>query len=201
MKHLLITAITLPAFVFGGMHMAGAQTANTNVAPPPATEIGKSKQTATVDDINIPYEIIFYIEEKYPGHAVTQAAKVTHDGKEAFRLRIDRDDVSSDYEGYYLLFSTKWALVSEQKITEPPTPKEAPKSEVRTSPSPKPQPKPEQPAPQGNGGGRGSGGNPSQETVVQPQSTNTTPSEPVTEEDPNETSGETEPAVSTSQAT
>lgn len=171
MKRLLITTLTLSAFLFGGMHIAGAQTSTANVAPPPETEIGKSNQTATVDDINIPYEIIFFIEEKYPGHAVTQASKVSHEGKEAFRLRIDRDDVSSDYEGFYLLFNAKWSFISDQKITEPPKPKEVPKSEVRTNAAPAPQPKPEQTAPQGNGGGRGSGGSPRQEAVVQPQPT------------------------------
>ncbi len=204
MRRLLVTAITASTFLFGGMHIVDAQTATNAVAPPPATEIGKSNQTATVDDINIPYEIIFFIEEKYPGHAVMQASKVIHNGSAAYRLRIDRDDIVRPNEGTLLLFDANWAFVSDQKLIAPPEPKKEdikPQTRTHSAPAPAPKPKPEQTVPRGNGGGRGSGGvsSPTQDTVVQPGEENAT--EGTAEDSSEETTTEPEADPTTTQAT
>lgn len=60
-----------------------------------------------------------YAQLQYEGSAVTKVEKINRDGKELYRLRVDKDDVADDYNSIYLIYDMKWLLVGEEKGKAP----------------------------------------------------------------------------------
>ena len=59
---------------------------------------------------------------KYEGHTVIKAEKTRRNGKEVYRLQVDRDSMDKDY-GFALLFDMQWKQVGAEKVQAPPPPK------------------------------------------------------------------------------
>jgi hypothetical protein len=131
--------------------------------------------TSTIDGIAVPVESLMQIQMKYQGYAVTKAQQVNRNGKEVYELRVDRDDQTTDYDGFYLFYDKNWKFLDEQKITAPQ------KSKPQIAPSAKPEPAP---APEDEGG-RGGSQNPqpeerntgNQPTAPAPSNTSTNPND------------------------
>jgi hypothetical protein len=81
-----------------------------------------SPPASMIDNIEVPFDVIEYVQGKYLGYAVTRAEKITRDGKQVYRLLVDRDDITTDYTGFYLLYDASWKLIGEEKMTAPPKP-------------------------------------------------------------------------------
>jgi hypothetical protein len=63
---------------------------------------------------------------KYQGYAVTHVDSVTHGSEQVHRLRVDRDDIPTDYESYFLIYDKNWNLLNDLKMAEPIRPHQEP---------------------------------------------------------------------------
>jgi hypothetical protein len=124
MKRIIATVLILAGV--GLQNIATAQTAPSGQLPP--TNPATNRLSSTVDGIDIPYDVLNYIQTEYVGQTVTQANRITRDGKPAYRLRVDHDDVASDYESFYLVYDASWKLISgKEAIQQPATSSTQPK--------------------------------------------------------------------------
>ena len=158
------------------------------VTPPTAVRTTPGMLTNMIDGIDVPWEILEYIQMKYEGYAVTKADKIKRGNSELYRLRVDRDDQPGDYDSLAVLFDMQWKLVGEEKYASPPpkpaaapAPKPQDKQEEKPQSNDKPaEEKPQQTKPpEDNSGTGGSGGGtpteqPSDPTVTDTQPTTTT---------------------------
>ena len=140
MKKMLAALFITSLFSFTNVTLANAPE-----IPAPELDDSSTREMpgAVIDDIKIPFDVLIYVETKYPGHAITEARKVTAEGKEAYRLRVDRDSLANDYNSIYLFYDMKWNLLDDQKMVAPPPEpvKEEPKPKTDDSrePGDKPQ--------------------------------------------------------------
>ena len=137
MKKLLTASIITAAFfavVLSDPSVVSAQEAQ------PATQFKMSEMVSTVDGIQIPHAVLDYVQLTYDGHAVTEAERTVMNGREAYRLRVDRDDLANDYASFTLLFDAKWQLFGKEELTPPPKPQPKP---VQQKEKEKEKPKPE----------------------------------------------------------
>lgn len=114
MKKLIVTILSVAVLGITGTAVAES-------APSP-TATGGSLTTETVNDIAIPTDVLISVQTKYQGYAVTQASRTTRDGKPAYSLRVDPNDITTDYDGFYLLYDMSWKLLGEEKMAPPPAP-------------------------------------------------------------------------------
>lgn len=138
------------------LSMANPSVANT----PENTKVASHKlPSSTINGIEVPYEVLEYAQNKYQGHAVTQALKGFRNGQPVYQLRVDDDDNLYDDDCIYLFYDMKWKLLDDKKAFVPkqaaPVPKrEEPKPEntppVETKPAPPAEVKPQPPAPEDN---------------------------------------------------
>lgn len=63
-----------------------------------------------------------YAQWEYQGYAITKASKSNRDGKQVYSLRVDKDDVATDYDSFYLLYDSNWKLIGKEKQAPPPPP-------------------------------------------------------------------------------
>lgn len=151
MKKLLAATIITTASivaVVGRPSVAGAQ------QPQPDTQFKMSQMTSTLDGIDIPHAVLDYVQLTYEGHAVTKAERTVMNGREAYRLRVDRDDVANDYVSFTLLFDNKWQLFGKEDLVAPP-PKlqqKPVKPQQEEKEKPKPEPKEEKEEERESGG-------------------------------------------------
>lgn len=137
--------------IFGFTTIAGAQEKPSGQLPP--TTPVSSAVGSTIDDINIPFDVINFIQTEHMSYTVTQAKKVTYQGKNAYNLKIDNDDTANNGGEFFLLYSDSWLLMGKNLVMEKPPEAPAPKKEEK-----KPEPKPEERKPeQREEGGRGNG--------------------------------------------
>lgn len=192
MKKIAILILVVSGFVFGSMRLVSGQQANLE-SPPITPEFTMSGVTSVIDGIEIPQEVLEYVQLTYDGHAVTKAEKTVREGLDVYRLRVDRDDIQNDYTSFSLIFSRDWKLLGKEKAEVPvpkpqPTPKERqvkPESEEKEKPEykpPKPEPESENKPEGGQGGGAGT--TEEQEATTEPDTTGTT-SETSTQADDN----------------
>jgi hypothetical protein len=142
-KKFIYFGLTIMLLGIGGIASAG----NDKPAPRPAGSI-QQPPPSFINDIKVPFEVLMYVQTEYQGFAVTEAAQITRDGKQVYRLRVDRDDDSHDYESFYLLYDSNWKLIGKDTIQPPPKPQAPPQEvgpEQETTQTPSPQ------------GGRGTG--------------------------------------------
>ncbi|MBA3758348.1 hypothetical protein H0X10_01825 [Candidatus Saccharibacteria bacterium] len=85
--------------------------------------------TNNIDGIDVPLEVLEYVQFEYPGHAVTKAEKTNRNGAQVYRIRADRDDMINDYESTILLYDLKWKLIGNEKPIAPAKP-------IKTTPTP-----------------------------------------------------------------
>jgi hypothetical protein len=89
----------------------------------------QSKLSSTLDGIEIPQDLLEYIQYYFEGHAVTKAEKIRRSGQELYRLRVDRDDLLNDYSSFLLVFDLEWKFLQFEKQAPPPAPKPKPAKE------------------------------------------------------------------------
>ena len=123
----------LIVLVLGTILVSLSGTAVANSAPDAAAQTNTattgSLAAETINDISIPTEVLLYVQTNYQGYAVTQASKAARDGKPVYSLRVDPNDITTDYDGFYLLYDMNWKLLGEEKMT-PPAPKPEPKPQI-----------------------------------------------------------------------
>lgn len=173
MKKFAILILVISGFTLGSMRLVNGQQANLE-SPPVTPEFTMSGITNVIDGIEVPQEVLEYVQLTYDGHAVTKAQRTVRDGQNVYRLRVDRDDLQNDYSSFSLIFSTDWKLLGRERA-EVPKPKPEP---VKVKPQDKPKPenedKPQQERPKpeqenedkpvgGSGGGTESTGQTSEE--------------------------------------
>lgn len=118
----------------------------------------KTGAVITIDNIQIPEEILMYVQLKYQGFSVVKAEKSVRNGGEIYRLRVDNDDQMKDGEGFYLIFDQGWRQIGEEKAVPPPKPVEVKPPEIQPTPAPvAPVEAAPQPVPVQDEGGRGGG--------------------------------------------
>ena len=176
---------------------------------PPADQIAqqpaardKPTMMIVIDGVAVPFEVQMSIQLKYQGHAVTKIAVVSHNGEQAYRLRVDRDDVPDDYESIYLYYDMKWQYIDDKKMAPPAQPafkSEPPKPASVQKPEPEPAPAAEPPAPAQKPintepvtetGGRGGSEEPESETPQPDEEEDNAGGEPAKPEKPAETEPE-----------
>lgn len=154
MRKLITTGL-----IIATLGVSGNAVANTPPAKPTGFITGSSAAAmpaSIINNISVPYEVLMYAQLQYEGSAVTQVDKIKRDGKELYRLRVDKDDVADDYNSVYLIYDMRWMLVGEEKSKAPALKKtEAPAAQTQSIPTP-PQRQPE--------GGRGENSNTTQES-------------------------------------
>lgn len=117
MRKLITTGL-----VIATLGVSGNAVANTPPDKPTGLITGSSAATmpaSIINNISVPYEVLMYAQLQYEGSAVTQVDKIKRDGKELYRLRVDKDDVADDYNSVYLIYDMKWLLVGEEKSKAP----------------------------------------------------------------------------------
>lgn len=143
MKKIAILVLVVSGFTFGSMRLVSGQQASLE-SPAITPEFTMSGVTSVIDGIEIPQEVLEYVQLTYDGHAVTKAEKTARDGQDVYRLRVDRDDVLNDYSSFSLIFSKEWKLLGREKAEVPkPKPQPAPVERL-TKPDPDEKEKPEQ---------------------------------------------------------
>lgn len=125
MKKLLAASIIATASMVAVVGMPSSAEAQ---QPQPDTQFKMNQMTSTLDGIEIPHAVLDYVQLTYEGHAVIKAERTMMNGREAYRLRVDRDDLANDYTSFTLLFDSKWQLFGKEELVAPP-PKPAPQSE------------------------------------------------------------------------
>lgn len=163
MKKMIVSGLLVAVLTVGSFAIAEGQEVTRTEAPPTNT---KYVLTNTITGIDVPMEVLDYVQYQYIGHAVTKAEKIVRNGQDLYRLRVDRDDLANDYKSIILLYDMKWKLVGEEKLTPPPAPVVVPENnEENDEKEPeniKPQSEENDEKPRGSGG---SGGSPPAEDV------------------------------------
>jgi hypothetical protein len=90
---------------------------------------GSTLPTTFINDLEIPHEILEYVQLKHQGYAVTHATQLTRNGLRFYELRVDRGTGYNSHESIYMYFDADW---KEIQVTELPI---APAPEL-ISPSP-----------------------------------------------------------------
>lgn len=124
MKLFLVSILTITLFGLGSIAKADNRVPSGQLPP---TNPNTRRLVSTIDGIDVPYDVLNYIQTEYMGHTVTQANKIERDGRQAYRLRVDRDDLANDYESFYLIYDSSWKLISGKEKIQPPPPPPAPK--------------------------------------------------------------------------
>jgi hypothetical protein len=124
MKRIFIGGLITVLMVIGSFSVVGGQTEP--ISPPTEVRTTPGRLTNMIDDIDVPWEILEFVQMKYEGMAVTKAEKIKRNGTEIYRLRVDRDDIPTDYESLAVLFDMQWKFLGDEKYASPP-PKPAPK--------------------------------------------------------------------------
>ena len=114
MKKLIVSVITIAILTVSSA--AVADTKDKNGSPPSLTQW---TSFSILNDIKIPDEILFDIQMEFPGFAATKAAKVNKSGQEFYELRVDKSDVPSYSDGFYLYFDMDWEFVEKEDIPAP----------------------------------------------------------------------------------
>lgn len=191
MKKFAILVLVISGFTFGSMRLVNGQQASLE-SPQVTPEFKMSGITNVIDGIEIPQEVLEYVQLTYDGHAVTKAEKTVRDGQEVYRLRVDRDDVINDHSSFSLLFSKDWKLLGRERA-EVPKPQPQP-AQVERQPKPEPEEKekPEQ-KPESNDkpeGGRGGGSEPAEQQEENEESESETDEEEAGSESDTDTSAQ-----------
>ena len=118
MRRLVAVSIVTGVMVLSSFSLVTGQA--DPVTPPTQVRTTPGTLTNMIDNIDVPWEILEYIQMKYEGHAVTKADKIRRGNSELYRLRVDRDDQINDYDSIAVLFDMKWRLVGEEKYASPP---------------------------------------------------------------------------------
>lgn len=121
-KKLAILTIAVLGTSFGGMSVVNGQQGGVESTPVQST-FTTANMTSVIDDIEIPYEVLEYVQLTYDGHAVTKAEKVIRNGQDVYKLRVDRDDQINDNESIALLYSMTWKLIGNERAEAPPAPR------------------------------------------------------------------------------
>lgn len=183
MRRLVAGSVVTGFVVLSSFTLVGGQ--SDPVTPPVQVRTTQGTLTNMIGEVDVPWEILEYIQMKYEGHAVTKADKITRGTSELYRLRVDRDDVATDYESIAVLFDMKWRLIGEEKYATPPPPPPVVKTQER--PKVESEKKPENPVvvpteTKPAEGGRGAGSDPVQEesssNTEEPTETPTETTEP-----------------------
>jgi hypothetical protein len=148
MKKLLIILGAVGIFSFNSMGTASSQEAE-NATVPSTGEAMFEMPPSMIDDIEVPNDVLMYVQMEYQGHAVTKASKISRNGGEVYRLLVDSDDKLYNNEFIYLLYDLNWQLIGEEK--NQPAPVEVKPAAVEEDKKVE-EPKPEQ-AEEGRGGG------------------------------------------------
>ena len=172
MKKFAILAFVLLGTTFGGIQIANGQQADlqsTEVQP----EFRTGNLSSMIDDIEVPYDVLEYVQLTYDGHAVTKAERVVRNGEQLYKLRVDRDDQLTDYNSIALLFTMDWKLIGTERAATPPPPPiakpEVPKPENENPERPRDEDKPEQQRNQSGGRGGGDSTEPKPEPKPDPK--------------------------------
>jgi hypothetical protein len=121
MKKKLI-AISLTLIFIGVSSNALANTPGTTTVGQTPTSVTPTLPSSMIDNIEVPFDVLNYIQTEHQGYAATQVSKISRDGKQLYRLRVDRDSVPDDYDSIYLLYDMEWKLLGEEKMMAPPPP-------------------------------------------------------------------------------
>lgn len=119
MKKLIVLGLVIIAFSTHNTQVASTQTANSPAQPTTATN-ARTTMVEIIDGIGVPMDVLMYAQTEYVGHAVIKAEKIQRDGKQLYRLRVDRDQIPDDYDSFYLLYDMGWQLVGNEKASPPP---------------------------------------------------------------------------------
>lgn len=125
MKLAILAGLTIGLLSLSGVALADKHAANGQLPP---TNPSTRRLSSTIDDIDIPFDVLNYIQTEYMGHTVTQARRITRNGQQAYQLRVDRDDVANDNDSFYLIYDSNWKLISgKEKVQSSPPPPQQPK--------------------------------------------------------------------------
>jgi hypothetical protein len=133
MAKLLVTTFSVLILAFSSMILVNAPQSAADVETD--NNFSSYLPSAVIDGIEVPYEVLLYVQDEYPGHAVIQAREVTRGGSEAYRLLVSRDDIASNSDGFYLLYDKDWELLGDEALPPPPEPNVEPEA----APEPQPQ--------------------------------------------------------------
>jgi hypothetical protein len=134
-----LTAVILIVTVLGLGSTAGADAPSNNTNPSDAS--ANPQLVSIIGDIAVPFDIETDIQLQYQGYAVTQAAKVTRNHEQLYRLRVAPNDMPNNYDGFYLFYTMDWKPAGEEKLTPPPAPKAKPAAPEPRSPEPEQPPR------------------------------------------------------------
>lgn len=169
MKKLIVIATSAVMGVIVLNVPTGAQQQSGSVPAVEKTVSGRLSGE-TIDNIQVPYEILSAIQLYFQGYAVTHASERVRDGAKVYQLQVDRDSEVNNADSFYLVFDHKWEFIAQERFILPPQPKpQAPQQKVREE-------KPEQQQPENDSseqrsaqpednedleeeGGQGAGGN------------------------------------------
>ena len=137
MKKFLIICLAL-AFI-GMTRIVGAEPTNpATEATPPAVQ---PLIVTIMDEVPVPEEILVRIQSVYVGYAVTQATQASKGGQTIYRLKIEHDNVPSEFKPVYLIYDMAWQFIEEEQWVPPapvevaPPPTEQP-VQVEAAPAP-----------------------------------------------------------------
>lgn len=159
---------------------------------PPQQTTATNMPSSNVDNIEVPYDVWIYAQTQYQGMAITHANKITRGNKQAYRVRLDHDSTSEDFNSsMYLFYDANWQLIAEEKAFTPPAPQQDTPKPAEASDDSKDK-KEDPPKPQAAKPASVS----TETTTTQPATTATTTSQPSS----NQTT-QTQPATQTTQTT
>jgi hypothetical protein len=123
MKLAILAGLTIGLLSLSGVALADKHAANGQLPP---TNPSTRRLSSTIDDIDVPFDVLNYIQTEYIGHTVTQARRITRNGQQAYQLRVDRDDVANDNDSFYLIYDSNWKLISGKEKVQSSPPAAAP---------------------------------------------------------------------------
>jgi hypothetical protein len=107
MKKLLLGGFISLLLSFGSVAIAVTPAANTEASTP--------LPSSNVDGVDVPFEVLDYVQMKYQGYAVTGASR-TGSG---YQLRANNSDVPSGGKTIYLSYDSKWHLLNDRQVNAP----------------------------------------------------------------------------------
>ena len=155
--------IVISAMAFTGVSALGAhayaQQSQAGSAPVVEKTTNERLAGETIDNIIVPFDVLTAIQMYFEGYAVTHVEQVQRNGKPAYRLQVDRDDVKNNSDSFYLVFDAKWDYLGREAYVAPKPP--APPAPQPTKPKDdkKEEVKPEKPdkPDESRDGGQGAG--------------------------------------------
>lgn len=131
MKKLILACLISAVIGYGSSASANSQATSGQLPP---TNPTTHRLSSTIDDIDIPFDVLNYIQTEYMGHTVTKARRIARNGQQAYQLRVDRDDVANDSDSFYLIYDSNWKLISgKEKVQSSPPPQQPKPKEQRQS--------------------------------------------------------------------